>query len=281
MLRWFVTGAGGQLATAFTRILEGEVFLSHEDALDIRDADAVRAAVHAFAPDVLLHTAAYTDVDGAEADPETAEAVNVLGTRNLVSAVRGTHTTLVYFSSDYVFDGTKGSPYVESDATNPLGVYGRTKLAGEEEVLKWVRGIVVRTSWLFGETGRNFVTTILAAGRSKAQAGEPLLVVDDQVGSPTYAGHLAAAVGDALQLGVGPGIYHMAGTGYCSWCELAREIVQLAGIEVEVLPTTTAELGRPAPRPAFSALATERPIPLLPSWTAGVAEAVDRLIPLG
>jgi dTDP-4-dehydrorhamnose reductase len=281
MLRWFVTGAGGQLATAFTRVLEGEVFLSREDALDIRDAEAVRAAVHGFAPDVLLHTAAFTDVDGAEADPETADAINVLGTRNLVSALRGTHTTLVYFSSDYVFDGAKGSPYLESDATNPLSVYGRTKLAGEEEVLSWVRGIVVRTSWLFSETGRNFVKTILATGRAKAEAGEPLTVVDDQVGSPTYAGHLAAAVDEALKQGVAPGLYHMAGSGYCSWCELAREIVQLAGIDVEVLPTTTAALGQPAPRPAFSALASERPIPRLPHWAAGVAEAVDRLIPLG
>jgi dTDP-4-dehydrorhamnose reductase len=281
MLRWFVTGAGGQLAMAFTRVLEGEVFLSREDALDIRDAEAVRAAVHGFVPDVLLHTAAYTDVDGAEADPETAEAINVLGTRNLVAAVRGTHTTLVYFSSDYVFDGAKSSPYVESDATNPLSVYGRTKLAGEDEVLSWVRGIVVRTSWLFSDTGRNFVKTILAAGRTKAEAGEPLTVVDDQVGSPTYAGHLAAAVDEALKQGIAPGLYHMAGSGYCSWCELAREIVQLAGIDVEVLPITTAELGRPAPRPAFSALASERPIPRLPHWAAGVAEAVDRLIPLG
>ena len=259
----------------------GEVFLSREDVLDIRDAEAVRAAVHAFAPDVLVHTAAYTDVDGAEAAPETAEAINVAGTRNLVSAVRGTHTTLVYFSSDYVFDGAKGSPYVESDATNPLSVYGRTKLAGEDEVLSWVHGIVVRTSWLFSDTGRNFVKTILTAGRAKAAAGEPLTVVDDQVGSPTYAGHLAAAVDEALKQGVAPGLYHMAGGGYCSWCELAREIVQLAGIDVEVLPTTTAALGRPAPRPAFSALASERPVPRLPHWAAGVAEAVDRLIPLG
>ena len=281
MLRWLVTGAGGQLATAFARILDGEVFLSREDVLDIRDADAVYAAVHGFAPDVILHTAAYTDVDGAEADPETAEAVNVTGTRNLVSAVRGTHTALVYFSSDYVFDGTKGSPYVESDAPRPLSVYGRTKLAGEEEVLSWVRGTVVRTSWLFSETGRNFVKTILAAGQARATAGEPLTVVDDQVGSPTYAGHLAAAVDEALKQGLAPGLYHMAGSGHCSWCELAREIVAVAGIAVEVLPTTTAELGRPAPRPAFSALASERPIPRLPHWAAGVAEAVDGLIPLG
>jgi dTDP-4-dehydrorhamnose reductase len=281
MLRWFVTGAGGQLATAFAKTLEGEVFLSGEAALDIRDADALYAAVHDFAPDIVLHTAAYTDVDGAEADPALAEAINVEGTRNVIQAVRGTHTTVVYFSSDYVFDGAKGSPYVESDATNPLSVYARTKLAGEAEVLGWARGMVVRTAWLFSDTGRNFVKTILGAAARKAEAGEPLRVVDDQVGSPTYAGHLAAAVDEALRNGVGPGLYHMAGGGYCSWCELAREVVQLAGIDVEVEPITTAELGRPAPRPAFSALASERPIPRLPHWAAGVADAVDRLIPLG
>jgi dTDP-4-dehydrorhamnose reductase len=280
MLRWFVTGAGGQLATAFAETLEGEVFLSGEAALDIRDADAVYAAVHGFAPDIVLHTAAYTDVDGAEADPGLAEAVNVDGTRNVIKAVRGTHTTVVYFSTDYVFDGAKGSPYVESDPTSPLGVYARSKLAGEDEVLTWVRGIVVRTAWLFSDTGKNFVKTILAAAQ-KAVAGEPLRVVDDQVGSPTYAGHLAAAVDEALRQGVAPGLYHMAGSGYCSWCELAREVVQLAGLDVEVVPIATAELGRPAPRPAFSALVSERPIPRLPHWAAGVAEAVDRLIPLG
>jgi dTDP-4-dehydrorhamnose reductase len=280
MLRWFVTGAGGQLATEFERTLQGEVFLSREAALDIRDADAVYAAVHAFAPDIILHTAAYTDVDGAEADPALAAAVNVKGTRNVIQAVRGTHTTVVYFSSDYVFDGAKGRPYVESDPTNPQGVYARTKLAGETEVLSWVRGIVVRTAWLFSDTGTNFVKTILG-GAQKAAAGEPLRVVDDQVGSPTYAGHLTAAVEEALRQGVAPGLYHMAGSGYCSWYELAREVVQLAGLDIEVVPITTAELGRPAPRPAFSALASERPIPRLPHWAAGVAEAVDRLIPLG
>ena len=281
MPRWFVTGAGGQLATAFTRILEGEVFLSREDALDIRDAEAVHAAVHGFAPDVVLHTAAYTDVDGAEADPAAAAAINVEGTRNVVQAVRGTHTVLVYFSTDYVFDGTKDRPYVETDTPRPLSAYGRTKLAGEKEVLGWAHGMVVRTSWLFSENGTNFVKTILSAARSKANTGEPLRVVDDQVGSPTYAGHLAAAVDEALRLGVSPGLYHIAGGGYCSWCELAREVVTLAGLRVPVEPISTAEAGRPALRPAFSALASERPIPRLPRWEDGVAEAVDRLIPLG
>lgn len=286
--RWFVTGAGGQLATEFARLLEGEVFLSREEALDIRDAGAVRAAVRGFEPDVVLHTAAYTDVDGAEADPAAAESINVGGTRNVVAALRGTHTALVYFSTDYVFDGEKRAPYLESDAPAPLGVYGRTKLEGERLVLEWPHGIVIRTSWLFSATGRNFVKSILTAATQRAggdrdgeSAGssEPLRVVDDQVGSPTFAGHLAAAVDEALRLGVGPGIYHMAGSGYCSWLEFAREIVALAGLDVDVVPITTAELGRPAPRPAFSALASERPVPRLPHWVDGVAAALEQLGP--
>ena len=281
MPRWFVTGAGGQLATAFEGVLEGEVFLAREAALDIRDADALSAAVRRFEPDVVLHTAAYTNVDGAEADAASAVAVNVEGTRNVVQAVRGTHTLVVYFSTDYVFDGTKGRPYVETDAPAPLNVYGRSKLAGEELVLGWVRGMVIRTSWLFSETGHNFVKTILAAGREKATAGEPLQVVDDQIGSPTFAGHLAVAVNEALRRGVGPGLYHMAGSGYCSWNEFAREVVELAGIPVEVEPIASAELDQAAKRPAFSALASERPIPRLPHWAEGVAEAVDRLTTLG
>ena len=277
--RWFVTGAGGQLATELTQVLEGEVFLSREESLDIRDAGAVRAAVRGFEPDVVLHTAAYTDVDGAEADFEAAQAVNIDGTRNLVAALRGTHTALVYFSTDYVFDGEKRAPYLESDEPHPLGVYGRTKLEGERVVLEWGHGLVIRTSWLFSATGRNFVKTILAAAAERAATGEPLRVVDDQVGSPTFAGHLAAAVDEALRMGVGPGIYHMAGSGYCSWYEFACEIVALAGLEVAVEPITTAELGLPAPRPAFSALASERPVPRLPHWADGVAVALEQLRP--
>jgi dTDP-4-dehydrorhamnose reductase len=133
---------------------------------------------------------------------------------------------------------------------------------------------------LYRETAHNFVKTILAAARERAGTGEPLRVVDDQVGSPTYAGHLAAAVDEAIRAGLPPGLYHMAGSGYGSWCELAREVVQLAGLEVEVEPITTAEAGRLAARPPFSALDSERPVPRLPHWAEGVAEAVDRLIPL-
>jgi dTDP-4-dehydrorhamnose reductase len=279
MIRWFVTGAGGQLATEFERLLEGEVFLMREASLDLRDAVGVTAALRGFAPDVVLHTAAFTDVDAAEAAEETAFAVNALGTRTLVEALRGSYTPLVTFSTDYVFDGAKGSPYVESDEPNPLNAYGRTKLAGEREALAYEHGIVIRTAWMFSAHGANFVRTILAAARERlaSGAGEPLRVVDDQVGSPTFAGHLAAAVDEALRLGVGPGIYHMAGGGYCSWCELAREAVGLAGLDIEVVPTTSAEAGRPARRPAFSALVSERPVPRLPDWLAGLAAVIDEL----
>ncbi len=282
--RWLLTGGGGQLATAFTSLLEGEVFVAREEALDLRDAAAVAAAVRAFRPDVVLHTAAYTDVDGAERDEKTAHAVNALGTRHIVAALRGTHAQLVSFSSDYVFDGHKGAPYVETDEPAPLSAYGRTKLAQERETLAWLHGTVIRTAWLYSATGRNFVKTILAAARERAaarpagQPAEPLRVVDDQVGSPTYAGHLAIAVVEALDAGLGPGIYHMAGGGACSWCELAREVVALAGLPVAVEPLTTAQAGRPAPRPAFSALTTERPIPQPPCWQDGVAAVMDELL---
>jgi len=278
--RYLVTGGGGQLATALVDRLGGEVFVAREEALDLRDAPAVAAAVRAFAPDVVLHTAAYTDVDGAERDEATALAVNAGGTRNLVAALRGTHTQLISFSTDYVFDGTKGAPYVEHDEPRPLNAYGRTKLAQEHETLAWVHGTVVRTAWLFSATGRNFVTTILALARERAAAGsgEPLRVVDDQVGSPTAARHLAAAVVTALDAGLGPGIYHMAGGGACSWCELAREVVALAGLPVAVEPITTEQAGRPAPRPAFSALASERGVPQPPCWQDGVAAVIDELL---
>jgi dTDP-4-dehydrorhamnose reductase len=276
--RWLVTGAGGQLATAFEALLEGDVMMLHEDAVDLRDARAVKAAVRGFVPDVILHTAAYTDVDGAEADEDTAFAVNALGTRNLIEASRGTYTQVVSISTDYVFDGTKGAPYVESDEPAPLNAYGRTKLAQERETLAWVRGTVIRTAWMYSPWGRNFVKTILGAAREKAKVGEPLRVVDDQVGSPTYAPYLAAAVLRALREGMGPGIYHMAGAGQCSWRELAAEVVALAGLRVEVVPISTAEAGRPAPRPACSALDSERDVPCLPAWNDGVRAALDELL---
>jgi len=280
MTRWFITGGGGQLATEFVSRLEGEVFVAREEYLDIRDANAVRIALGGFAPDIVLHTAAYTNVDGAERDEETAFAVNALGTRNIVEALRGTRAQLIAFSTDYVFDGRKGTPYVESDQPNPINAYGRTKLAGEREALAWSRSTVVRTAWLYSVTGTNFVKTILNAARERARARsrEPLRVVADQVGSPTAAADLAEAVQEAVQQGLGPGIFHLAGSGTCSWYELAREIVAWADLPVEVVPITTAEAGRPAPRPAFSALTSERDLPRLPDWRESLHVVVDQLL---
>jgi len=277
--RWLLSGAGGQLATAFKPLLDDEIFLMREEAVDLRDEVAVRASVRGFAPGVILHTAAYTAVDQAESEEDVAMAVNEGGTRNLLAAVRGTHTIFVYISSDYVFDGAKGSPYVESDEPNPLGAYGRSKLAGERLVLGWPHGIVVRTAWLFSTTGSNFVKTILRVAGERARSGsrEPLQVVDDQIGSPTYAPHLAAGILEGLQRHLPAGIYHMAGNGYCSWFELAQEVVRCAGLRVPIEPITTAQLNRPAPRPAYSALASERHAPQLPPWFEGVAEAVAML----
>lgn len=317
MTRWLITGAGGQLATAFADLLTedrgpdgtpggdpdgAQVSLLREEETDLRDADAVLRAVRAAAPDVVLHTAAYTAVDAAEADEATALAVNEGGTANLVAALGHLATRpdadlplLVSFSTDYVFDGHKDRPYVESDEPRPLSAYGRSKLAQEHATLAWPAGIVVRTAWLFSVGGANFVTTILRLARERvAQAREraggeslgianispqptPLRVVDDQVGSPTYAPHLATGVLELLVRGPAPGIYHIAGSGACSWLELAREVVTRAGLPVEVLPQTTAELGRPAPRPAYSALASERGAPVLPPWHDGVAACVEAL----
>lgn len=192
--------------------------------------------------------------------------MNVLGTRNVVAL----GAPVVYFSSDYVFDGAKGAPYVESDEPRPLSVYGRTKLAGEAVV---AAGWVIRSSWLFGPTGRNFVRTMLsmAAGR------EEVRVVDDQRGSPTYVGHLAQATAEVIQLP--HGLYHVAAGGECTWAEFAEAIFAEAGLRCRVVRVTSAELGRPARRPSYSVLHSENPgTPRLPHWRDGLRACLERLL---
>jgi dTDP-4-dehydrorhamnose reductase len=215
--------------------------------------------------DLVLHAAAWTDVDGAEADPQGAAAVNVGGTAH--AAALG---PLVYYSSDYVFDGRKRSPWVESDAPNPLSAYGRSKVFGEAAAGgdAWI----VRSSWLFGPTGHNFVRTMLRLGAER----EEVTVVDDQVGSPTYVGHLAEATKAVIDLP--RGIWHVAASGECTWAEFARAIFDQAGLDCRVVPLTTAELGRPAPRPAYSVLRSEKGAPELPHWREGLSECLARLV---
>jgi dTDP-4-dehydrorhamnose reductase len=255
--RRLITGAGGQLGAALREVFP--------------DADArTRAELDITQPfsletDLVLHAAAWTDVDGAEADPAGAALVNVDGTRNVVAL----GVPVVYYSTDYVFDGSKREPYVESVEPHPLSVYGRTKLDGEREVRK---GWIVRSSWLFGWTGTNFVRTMLRLGAERDEVS----VVADQLGSPTYVGHLAEATRDLLELP--HGVWHVAAAGECTWAEFARVIFEEAGIDCRVREITTEELGRPAPRPAYSVLRSAREgAPRLPHWREGLRACLDRL----
>jgi dTDP-4-dehydrorhamnose reductase len=216
-------------------------------------------------PAVVLHAAAWTDVDGAEDDPQGAAAVNVGGTRHVAEL----GVPLVYFSSDYVFDGRKPEPYVESDAPNPQSAYGRTKWHGEAAAGEsaWI----VRSSWLFGSTGNNFVRTMLRVGRERDEVS----VVDDQRGCPTYVAHLARATREILSLPFG--IYHVAAGGDCTWAELAEAIFEEADVACRVRRITSAELNRPAPRPAYSVLRSAKDAPALPHWRHGLRECLDAM----
>jgi dTDP-4-dehydrorhamnose reductase len=217
-------------------------------------------------PDLALHAAAWTDVDGAESDPEGARGVNVKGTRNVVAL----GAPVVFFSTDYVVDGRKGTPYVESDEPAPQSVYGRTKLDAEREVRD---GWVVRSSWLFGWTGHNFVRTMLRLGAEQ----DEVAVVDDQRGSPTYVGHLATATREVVRLP--HGLYHVAAAGDCTWADFAQAIFVEAGLSCRVRRISTAQLARPAARPANSVLRSERPgTPMLPHWREGLRACLELLL---
>lgn len=254
---------GGDVVAAATAAGHEPVALTHAD-LDVTDPGAVRAAVAASGPDVAINCAAYTNVDGAESDEDAAEAINATGAGNVARA--GVRT--VHVSTDYVFDGSKASPYVEDDPVGPRSAYGRTKLAGEREVaLAGAEHAIVRTAWLFGAGGPNFVETML---RLAGERGE-VAVVTDQVGCPTFTGHLAGALVDLAER-EGPGIHHVAGAGSCSWNAFAKEIFRQAGVDCAVAGATSEQMARPAPRPANSVLhATRSDTPYLPSWEDGLA----------
>lgn len=258
--RVLITGAGGQLGRALVEAFAGDDVV----ALDREAWDVTSPAPSGLpAPDLVLHAAAWTDVDGAEDDPQGAAAVNVGGTAHAA----GLGAPLVYFSSDYVFDGRKDAPYVESDAPNPLGAYGRTKLHGEAAAGEgaWI----LRSSWLFGPAGRNFVRTMLRLGAER----EEVAVVDDQIGCPTYAGHLAAATRAVVELPAG--IWHLAADGECSWADFAEAVFAEAGLDCRVRRISTVEYGVRAPRPAYSVLRSERPgAPRLPHWREGLRECL-------
>jgi dTDP-4-dehydrorhamnose reductase len=251
--RILITGAGGQLGRALQEEFPGALSLSHADwdvTFPPPELDDP--------PELVLHAAAWTDVDGAEADPQGAAAVNVGGTRH--AAELG--VPLVYYSTDYVFDGSKAEPYVESDAPTPLSAYGRTKLHGEAAAGE--QAWVVRTSGLYGPTGKNFVRTMLELANER----DEIAVVDDQRSTPTYVGHLAAATRELLARPFG--VWHLAADGDCTWAEFAEAIFEEARLATRVRRVSSNELGRPAPRPAYSVLRSEKGAPTLPHWREGL-----------
>ena len=258
-MRFIVTGSNGQLGTELVSRLEPshhEVLGIDLDTCDITDRDAVLAAVTTYRPDAIIHGAAFTAVDLCETRPETAYAVNSLATRFIADAARRVGAHLVYVSTDYVFDGTKPTPYVEWDRPNPQSVYGRSKLGGELELDP--ASTIARTSWVCSAHGNNMVKTVLKLAAER----DSLTFVSDQVGNPTFAGDLAAKL---IELAVSrvPGVHHVTNSGSVSWYEFVREILIAGGHSPDkVTPQTTAEFaaGRPAdappmaPRPANSVL---------------------------
>jgi dTDP-4-dehydrorhamnose reductase len=256
--RTLITGAGGQLGRALVNAFAADDVLPlTREAWDVRR----EAPKLPWRPDLVLHTAAWTDVDGAEDDPRGADAANVGGTVN--AAALG--APLVAYSSDYVFDGRKGAPYVESDRPSPLSAYGRSKLEGEAAAGE--RAWVVRSSWLFGPTGHNFVRTMLRLGAER----DEISVVHDQRGCPTYVGHLAAATRELVDGGAAFGVWHLAAAGDCTWADFAEAIFEQAGLRCAVRRITAAELGLKAPRPAVSILRSEKAAPGLPHWRDGLS----------
>ncbi|MDQ3933917.1 MAG: dTDP-4-dehydrorhamnose reductase [Actinomycetota bacterium] len=270
-MRLLITGAAGMLGrdvTLAARAANHEVVALAREELDLLDRRRVRRTLDAEAPHAVINCAAWTDVDGAESGEETATAINGTAAGFLARAAAEVDAAIVHPSTDYVFDGSAGRPYVESDPPSPVNAYGRSKLAGEHAVAaENPRHFVVRTSWLFGPHGPNFVETMLGLAGDRA----PVLVVRDQVGCPTYTGHLAEALVRLVD-GESYGIHHIAGQGECSWWEFANEIFAQVGVESRALSCSTEEFPRPARRPAHAVLRTERDYGLeLPHWKDGLA----------
>ena len=268
-MRILIAGAGGQLGRSLQTFLGSQELTALEHRqLDITDLEAVRQAIAAHSPDLVINASAYNNVDGAESDANGAYRLNALGPRNLALATAENRIPVLHVSSDYVFDGTRNEPYHEYHNTNPISVYGRSKLAGETAVASLnERHYIVRTAWLYHEVGANFPNRMLQ------QKDRPeVRVVSDQWGSPTYAPHLAKAIERLMTTGA-YGTYHFAGCGGTTFYELTLALYRHLGIDVPVIPVTTAEFPRPAARPRYSVLTTlQTPEILLPPWEEGLAE---------
>lgn len=273
-MRIILTGADGQLGRELQRVLSShDVLCLTWPTFDLLSPQSERQ-VHEARPEVVIHAAAYTDVDGAEREPDQAMAVNAGGTERVAKAAAARGARLVYISTDYVFDGHKDEPYEEADTPNPLNAYGRSKLEGEREALSICPGaLVVRTAWLYGIGAKNFVTTIAKLAGERPE----LRVVADQRGCPTYARDLAEALVSLLQASA-QGVVHVAGSGECTWHEFATGIVSELGLSTKVTPITTVEANRLAPRPSYSVLSNRKLSSMglsMPHWSDGLRRFFD------
>lgn len=279
-MKVFITGVSGQLGHDVAEVLAArriEYMGVSSKELDICDKDAVFTMLDGYRPDAVIHCAAYTKVDLAESEPEKCWSVNVDGTRNIAEACRKLGAKMVYISTDYVFPGEGDKPYEVDDPTRPLNTYGRTKLAGELAVQSMTdRCFIVRTSWLIGANGNNFVKTMLRL----ADTRDELSVVCDQVGSPTFSSDLAPLLCDMIMTEK-YGVYHATNEGTCSWAELAEEVFRLAGKNVRVKHVTTEEYGAKAWRPKNSRLSKEKlsenGFGRLPEWNEALAGYIESI----
>jgi dTDP-4-dehydrorhamnose reductase len=254
VVKILVTGARGQLGFWLAKVFkDDELLLTDREEMDITNKEEVEKTVGNFKPKVIIHGAAFTNVDGAEKERDLAFLINKQGTENLVVAAEGIGAKLIYISTDYVFPGDKQEPYLEGDQAGPQSVYGESKLAGEEIAKMNPDNLIVRTAWLYGQNGKNFVETMLKLGREK----EEISVVNDQIGSPTYTKDLAEAIKFLIE-NEARGIYHATNEGDCSWFDFAKKIFAMKNLSVKVLPTSTEELNRPAKRPKHSVLSKEK-----------------------
>lgn len=268
-MKILVTGANGMLGQDLCPILEDVgafVIETDVDTLDITKGDAVEQALTDIHPDMVIHCAAYTNVDKAEEDFETAKLINVTGTENVAKACGKLEIPIVYISTDYVFDGTKTEPYTPDDKTNPINNYGLTKLQGEEAVKKYCeKYYIARTSWLYGHYGKNFVETMISLAEK-----DEVKVVNDQIGCPTWTVELANGI---LKLLSKPyGTYHVCGSGSTSWYGFAQEIFKQAGLNVNLQPCKTEEFPRPAKRPQYSVMANEK---LCRNWQTALHDYLE------
>ncbi len=275
-MKVLITGAGGMLGrdvAIVARNARHDVVALDRDQLDVTDPGRVERVIGRERPGAVINCAAWTDVDGAETSEKEAEIVNGEGASFVAGAAAQVGAKVLYVSTDYVFDGKKGGPYTESDEPAPLNAYGRTKLAGERATaLATGRSFIVRSSWLFGPGRNNFVETMLRLG----EGGGPVVVVHDQIGCPTYTGHLAAGLVRLIDSGA-YGVHHMAAAESCSWYEFAMEIFRQTETVTRVMATTSDEMGRPAERPANSVLASGRETPIrLPPWRRGLSDYLAR-----